>query len=237
MYLLIDIDYNPVVEVLATHGRRDLIAILPQHSTIESALPEFLTQFQETQRWNFFEPITLKLLSAAAQLQLDIMHNLSPIPSDLSGENTVIVLALRCLLLVHDIALIDAHMVYNTEDMLFSDGEPAVLLDAGFEFDSVIPTVLVHSRDQQIGLQLQIPPNKEREQASNSVHGLDYSFEDMVRSILRSSSRLLDTRDPRHWPTVLYVLLILALVQGSLQPQQPWMWRINKAMRSCLGRS
>ncbi|KAL4918423.1 hypothetical protein BDW62DRAFT_200803 [Aspergillus aurantiobrunneus] len=54
----------------------------------------------------------------------------------------------------------------------------------------------------------------------------------MLDYLIQSLFRLLDARDARHWPTVLYVLLMIELMRGSLQTWNPWMKRIRDASES-----
>ncbi|KAL2817662.1 hypothetical protein BDW59DRAFT_165819 [Aspergillus cavernicola] len=229
--LLIEADYGPLSEGMIESAMWNLGIIRSRQTedhTFNEALHDFLSQFDELdQRWKgYFESATEDILKHAAQLQLDILRKSVPpiVPTDLSGETTVIALALHLLLITVEISVIEGWTVHRTEEQLFDDGSPAHLLDAGYEYDRFIPSVRIYEKDEQEWKELCRAKDNQ-----TPGYSLDAGPDVILEYIIQLSFRLLDTQDPRHWPTVLFVLLILYLTVPDLKPYQPWMQEFKHA--------
>lgn len=209
----------------------DLTAIqeLSQHpiSTFQATLEIFLAQFYEpSYGWqNRFGHITTKTFSAAAQLQMNLLHASSASLIDLSSETTVIALSLHCFLIVYNLNLIALYAVNCTEDKLFEHGSSVVLIESGDNNGWIFPTVQLHRLEKWRTLQ---SPDSDFNVRKPGFH-LDSGLDTMLDYITHLSFQLLNTQDPRHWPTVLHVLLIFEHIQRSLRPNQEWMQKVNDA--------
>ncbi|KAF9894767.1 hypothetical protein FE257_006657 [Aspergillus nanangensis] len=227
-YLLIDVDYGVISEEMAASATFDLMTIqrLPQHRTctFQETLETFLAQFHElsSRRPNHFELSTEQMFSDAAHLQVDLLRELSTNVTDLSSDTTVIALCLECLSIVEDIDHIIGQTVALTEDELFEDGSPVVLVEPDDDDRAILPTIEAHKLTQT--------PTPSAQERKPGFH-LDSGLDSMLDYIVHQVFRLLDSQDPRHWPTVLYVLLILEHIRGALMPHQPWMQKVHEASR------
>ncbi|KAL2871175.1 F-box protein [Aspergillus lucknowensis] len=238
-YMLISFDYGEVSDEMAASSMWDMSAIQRRNKTMRfpELLHEFLNQFQDINpRWGqWYERNTETLLSSAAQLQTDLLRE-SPNPSDLSSENTVIALALHCLLLVRDFGYVDGEILNLTEEELFDDGAPVVIQEPSYDAGRVLPVVEVNRaiwgeralRESPTPLSW-IPPNTEGVNASKLGYDIEGGLDAMLTHILECLFRLLDSRDPRHWPTVLYGLVILILIRGCLTPLGRWLKTVRYA--------
>jgi hypothetical protein len=60
--------------------------------------------------------------------------------------------------------------------------------------------------------------------------GSDFAL--MIEFIGQTCLRMLNSQDPRHWPTVLYVLLIMVIVEGNLDPVFMWQSELEPAHKA-----
>ncbi|GIK05415.1 hypothetical protein Aspvir_009525 [Aspergillus viridinutans] len=228
--LLMEINYGPLSEELTASTMWNLGIIQRRQSKsrmFNRALHDFLSQFQELERrWRgYFEHATENILASAARLQLEILHRSesSFVPTDLSSETTVIALALHLLLVVRDISIVDDLAVPCTEEVVFADG-PLITFDGGYESNRLIPSLRVHKKNEQEWTEIRLA-----ETSQKPSYSLDASPNVMMEYIIQSSFRLLDAHDPRHWPTVLFIILILYLCLPDMSPFTPWMSAIKDA--------
>ncbi|GIC86086.1 uncharacterized protein Aud_002448 [Aspergillus udagawae] len=195
------------------------------------ALHDFLSQFQELRRLSgCYEPATVNILASAARLQLEILHRSEPsfVPVDLSSEMTVIALALHLLLVVRDFNFMDDSTFRCTEEEIFAEGSLVTII-GGYEIGTLVPSVRIHKKNEQEWTDICLAETSQK--PSNS---LDASPSVMMEYIIQSSFRLLDAHDPRHWPTVLFVLLILYLCLLDMLPDTPWMSALEDASEPVL---
>ncbi|KAL2825342.1 hypothetical protein BDW59DRAFT_161818 [Aspergillus cavernicola] len=230
-HLIIDVNYGLVSEEMIASGMWHLSAILgrPGQRTFQQALHQFLAQFQELdQRWHRqFEHITEDILSAAAGLQMDLLRRSTSTTVDLSTENTIIALTFNCLLILNGIHLITIYTDEGEVEWMLDNASPAVLLDSGYESDSILPTITIHKQSERERRELHGP----KKNPKPGFH-LDSDLETMLAYIAQLSFQLLNTQDPRHWPTVLYVLLIFVFIHMNLSSSQSWMEEICQASES-----
>ncbi|GIJ90965.1 hypothetical protein Asppvi_009930 [Aspergillus pseudoviridinutans] len=224
---------------MAASSMWDLSAIRRRNKTMRfpELLHEFLSQFQDINpRWGkWYERGTERLLSSAARLQADLLRE-SPNFTDLSGENTVIALALHCLLLVRDFEYMATEILDLTEEGLFADGSPVVVPEPSYDADRLLPIVEVHRailperalRESPTPLPW-APPNTEGVNVSKPGYHIESGLDATLTHISDCLFRLLDSRDPRHWPTVLYGLVILILIRWCLLPMGRWLKSLRYA--------
>lgn len=222
LHIKISVDYGPVSEGLDKTAMWDLTTIhrCGLFPRFQDALDEFLSQFEDiNQRWeSYYGSRSEDILSAAARLQIDILHD-SDTTMDFSSETTVLALALHCRVIVRIFTIIDTESSEFTEDELFGFGPSVIFSELRYKDDMFLPSVAA-SRHEDIKLP-----------GGNQPPGYqhDGSLGAMLDHIIYLSFRLLDTRDPRHWPTVQYVLLILYMILRRLRPWAPWMEAIKDA--------
>jgi hypothetical protein len=194
---------------------------------------EFLSRFQDdnSHLLGYYGTVTHDILVAAAQFQADILHDHSSTiettggAADLSSETTIIALALRCFLDFHILDLIGMDCYGRTVEIagLPEDGSAVEVLgpDRSDPFLTATAYKVEGERQDRIGY---IPTTTETPPASTAVRcDFDSNLHTMLSTVAQLSFQLLDTHDPRHWPTVLYVLLILALMRQCLRYCLSWM--------------
>lgn len=177
------------------------------------ALDKFLSQFEHiNQRWkSHYESCTEAILSAAARLQIDILHD-SDTYMDFSSETTVLALALHCLVIVRILTIIDIEATAFVMHQVFGRFSPLICSELGYKDDMFHLSITARRHEGA-----KIP---DENQPPGYQH--DDNLGAMLDHIVHLAFRLLDTRDPRHWPTVQYILLILYMVLRRLRPWAPW---------------
>ncbi|BCS17558.1 uncharacterized protein APUU_10386A [Aspergillus puulaauensis] len=233
-YMLIELDDEEILDA-SPSTLLDFTAIqrLPKHSASSptETLDAFLTQFYylDFSLSGYYENMTSELISGAARLQLQLLHaSHSAPPADLSGDTTVLALALHCLAMLYIMDMIDLYNVDIPEPELFRDGSPVVLMEQGDDERRFLPTVRVHRPEHRDPSELDCERN-----SGGSSLDLDREFHRMLEHVVHVSFfRLLDTADPRHWPTVLYVLVVLNMgVRDSLHPFLRWRRKLGDAQK------
>ncbi|KAL4989376.1 hypothetical protein BDW68DRAFT_175907 [Aspergillus falconensis] len=237
--LVIEVDYNPMSQEMDEFGIRDLTEIRHRNPGfgLQDALPIFLKQFTESKRWPYaYHPPYRDALSAAAELQIEILEAsdlvANPI-TDLSGERTVIALALHWTVIFNDFYLVNNRAPYHRsngmdEKDVFERGWPATIIEPAFlaEENDVQPLVRVHKDNLS---ELVGPSTSRQHRPAAGLHD-DAEFGVSLRYIAQISFRLLDTQDPKHWPTVLYILLLMAFFPGDhMFDGHSWLWNMIPA--------
>ncbi|KAL4918422.1 hypothetical protein BDW62DRAFT_200802 [Aspergillus aurantiobrunneus] len=118
----------------------------PFPSYIQETMRGFLAQFYEfDRRWTGnFERCTECMLSSAAELQIDLFCDAGLGPaaspttfSNENTENTLIALALHCLLIVRDIQMAEDMVVPMTEVELFDEGGTSIIITIMLQIGSI----------------------------------------------------------------------------------------------------
>ncbi|KAL3483149.1 hypothetical protein BJX62DRAFT_86410 [Aspergillus germanicus] len=194
---------------------------------------EFLIQFVQLKHrlTEYFENYTEELLSLAASAQMDTIYDLNvelPSPVDLHHERTIIALALQFLAVAHDFSSFEdrsAESAESTEEELFAIEGPdhRVVLPCDYPPGSLYPITLVRQESKQEW-------GKVRQQHGvRPAYAHDADPGPMLEYIVQTSFRMLDTWDPRHEPTVLYVLLILCMGLLEMDVTAPWLESVSCA--------
>ncbi|KAJ0416468.1 hypothetical protein BJY00DRAFT_291589 [Aspergillus carlsbadensis] len=190
--------------------------------TFDNGLQEFLIQFLELSHRcrGQFEPATERTLAGAAQLQREILDDLSrssAVPSDLSSHAMVIALALHFFIVLRPFEVIDTTMVPLTEDEVFDEGSPALVLEAD-------PTQVIPSGDAHQTLKRgNWRALRRGAGAPRPGYDIRATPDLMTAHIVEVCFQLLDTRDPRHWPSVLFAILLLYHALFDLNVNCPWL--------------
>ncbi|OJJ04988.1 hypothetical protein ASPVEDRAFT_74432 [Aspergillus versicolor CBS 583.65] len=236
--MLFEVEDEKILDA-SVSALRDFTTIqsLPNHT--ESSFLEicdaFLAQFRDldTLLNGHYEHITTELLSAAARLQSQLLCELDTdtgTDMDLSGDTTVIALALHCFAMIHFMAGIEGYNPNIPETELFRDGSPVVVMEQEYEERRFLPTIRVHKPENYPVPRLDPEPSIKRTGERHLY--LDREFHRILEHVVHVSFRLLNTQDPRHWPTVLYVLVILSVaIRDGLNPLLRWRQRLGDAKR------
>ncbi|KAL3490286.1 hypothetical protein BJX62DRAFT_238264 [Aspergillus germanicus] len=213
-----------------------------QFPSFHDLLMEFLSRFQDdnSHLLGYYGAVTHDILVAAAQFQADILRDHSSAiettaAADLSGETTIIALALRCFLDLHILDLIGMDCYGRTVEIagLPKDGSVVEVLGIDRSDPFLTATAYKVEGEQQDRLfdVRSTTTTKPPPPASASTVGchLDSNLHTMLSTLAQLSFQLLDTHDPRHWPTVLYVLLILTLMRQCLRYCLSWMSKLYEA--------
>lgn len=244
-YMLIEVDDDEILDA-STSALLDFTAIqsLSQHTASSGSsmeiLEAFLTQFHNLPvlLGGYYENMTSDLISAAARLQSQLLRKSDTVvsdttphfPTDLSSDDTVIALALHCLATIHFLDVIDLHNPNIPEAELFLNGSPVLIMEQEDDERRFLPTVRLHQPEYHPVPGLGSAISNQSTEESGSGLRLDREFHRMLEHVVHVSFRLLDAQDPRHWPTVLYVLVILSVgVRDSLHPFLRWKRRLRDA--------
>jgi hypothetical protein len=211
-----------------------------QSPSFHDLLKEFLSRFQDdnSHLLGYYGTVTHDILVAAAQFQADIVRDhsstIETTAADLSGETTIIALALRCFLDFHILDLIGMDCYGRTVEIagLPEDGSPVEVLGPDRSDPFLTATAYKVEGEQQDRLfDVRSTTTTKPPATSASTVGchLDSNLHTMLSTLAQLSFQLLDTHDPRHWPTVLYVLLILALARQCLRYCLSWMRKLYEA--------
>lgn len=213
----------------ATHWRRqwDLATLQRRDKQLsfKAALNKFLIQFNELDLDRWIKPtFTERILGNASRRQEKILRDSDLAEegiTDLFSEETVIALALHCLFLVQEMSMFDTRSPHLTEEEIFKDGSPVEFFDTDDNSGTgpPLPNVTLDRQEK----------NPESGPGSRNRCPDDVRLPNVLAHISRLSLSLLDTQDPRHWSTVLYVLLLLSRIRRALHPGQPWMKKIRVA--------
>ncbi|KAL4882967.1 hypothetical protein BJY04DRAFT_216686 [Aspergillus karnatakaensis] len=235
-WLLVEVNYGsipPEQEKYAFHSL-STIPSAPETPTFQAKLHEFLQQFRSfSTRWNVqHEHTTQIILQSAAELQSETLRRFGTdaiVATDLSGENTILALALHCFIVTRDLHLLYGAVPPNmVEYDLFGTRDTATPVQGGLDGEVLLPTFKItkHKRPQTRYIARVDDQNGTRGHTLPPWH-LDAGIEDMVSHIAELSFRLLNTQDPRHWPTVFYVLTIIYHVAASLCFTVPFMEKME----------
>lgn len=205
-------------------GKRDLVTVQrDKQLTLETALRHFLMQFVDIDLDLWIRPtFTERILGNASRRQMMILRDLEESKeevSDLFTEKTVIALALHCLFLLQEMSMLETGQPPLTEEEIFKDGGPVEFFDTDdpSKPGTPLPNVTLDRQENWV------KPSSGKGCPDN------VRLPNVLAHISRLSLSLLDTQDPRNWPTVLHVLLLLSRIRRALYPTQPWMKKLRVA--------
>ena len=170
-------------------------------------------------RWqNEYEEFTAEIIKRIALFQASLSSRESPEPVD-SPDAILIALLLRCLVLTHEIFLVDGCLPHAAFHSKKNSKTRFVVEQEGTD-----PAIKVSrlSTMAQAGL-------VDREQQNRESLPL------MLEEILQTTQSLMFRRRPKDWPILLCALCLLRLVLMNLNPICPWMRslvRVGKAMNN-----
>ncbi|KAL5332555.1 hypothetical protein BJX70DRAFT_383818 [Aspergillus crustosus] len=235
----VDYGYTPPEDQKYLFHSLSTIPAPPERDTPEFAgkLVEFLYQFRNP------EVMTNLIVFSAAEYQLMILNRLesSSDPqsnnnshiTDLSSESTVIALALHCVIVCRDLNSISSRMPLNTgEDRYFHNNTSVNVMDRGRPYRVLVPAVTISRHKQQQARYL--PPRADHNKDSLPPWHIDAPIEDILSHVAELSSSLLATPNPRHWPTVFYVILLLYPMREVVAGCGPIMARMKETFQGVL---
>jgi hypothetical protein len=213
---------------LAIHVKR-----LKPDEAYGNAVLGFLIQFVQLKHrlTEYFEIYTEELLSLAASAQMDTICDPNvelPSPVDLHHERTIIALALQFLAVAHNFSSFEdrsAESAESTEEDLFAIEGPdhRAVLPCDYPPGTLYLITFVRQESEQEWAKVR------QQHGVRPAYALDADPGPMLEYIVQTSFRMLDTRDPRHEPTVLYVLLILSMGLLEMDVTAPWLESVSCA--------
>ncbi|KAL4877766.1 hypothetical protein BJY04DRAFT_230352 [Aspergillus karnatakaensis] len=240
MTILLEVDYEVTLENTAKPVLWDLSSMWhsPRYdsSTFTEVLQDFVSQFRQlnARLGNYFESETQEIYDAAVTLQENILCSLSTPVTDLSTEATVIALACHCYVCFSAFDIIAGYSATMSEDELFDEGSPVVLLDNGDSDNRIIPTIRASREELQRkppstrGLETDVP-------APTSHLHPDSDMYVLLTHLGHLCFQLLDSKDSRHWPTVLYVLGIMSDINYIFPHLRGWLRTTHVATKALDG--
>jgi hypothetical protein len=134
-------------------------------------------------------------------------------PNDLSTESTAIALALNCFVLLHDIDDAPGHYWGDLEDddVLMEEARVEERPDGKKE---LVPLIRVEYKEGG--------PPRPRQRSSRPGWDPGAPVGKMLQHLAHLTWQILDKRDPKDWPTVLYVLCILQFIRKIDQLPVDW---------------
>ncbi len=186
------------------------------------SLRDFLHQFYSlSHRWGGqYEPFTEDIIYWSAQWQESYFLRSTLMPTHTRGEATIVAAALRCLVISNEINQVG--MNWSTRFFRRKDERYARLADVERSQDQGIrPSVKVWRLERGTQLPDSVPQDRE-------------SFPQMLKRIFHMARLLLYRGRPQDWPSLFYVICILALVRGGTN-YQFWTKAADRAAREIWG--
>jgi hypothetical protein len=180
----------------------DIFEFTSQEDPYRAFLP-YLKQFHDiNSRWgNWYEPITVEMITTCARIQEDIVMKLRPSRKRLCEDNLIIALALRTFALSHNISAVEGNMSPLPHEcfmeMLYP--VPVVTTDPG-------DNLTIEIRRYFAAHDTAIPKLK------NTDGG---KLTSLVVDIFRVAQRLLLRGRPADWPSLICVICLLKLIMSS----------------------
>lgn len=177
----------------------------------DTAHVKFLNQFETIQvRWaSHYEQITEDIISSAANYQ---KHLLQVESRDLweADEDILVLLALRCLVISHDLSQIDvshSHTWVIDEDFDYkywqmTEAELRPCLGRHHSGQTLVPSIELWQMSEDYEL-----PN-DRKEHTNTLRFL-------LRKTFQTAQKLLLRGRPEDWPTLFYTLCLLMIIYGT----------------------
>ncbi|KAJ0419746.1 hypothetical protein BJY00DRAFT_313668 [Aspergillus carlsbadensis] len=197
-----------------------------------NAVFDFLIQFVHLKHHlpGHFANDTEELLALAASAQMVAIHDPNvevPSLSDLRHESTIIALALQFLAIAHDFSDFEDRSADSTEEEICArenapkrDGHTFIreaLLPSPNRVGPLYPITIIGQQSEQGWAETR------QHHGKRPGYALDADPGAMLEYIVQTAFRLLDTRDPRHEPTVLNIILILCVALAELDVTAPWL--------------
>jgi len=177
----------------------------------ESASTKFLNQFENIRvRWDYYEQWTEDIISWAA----DYQRHLPQVESqDLLGadEDILVLLALRCLVISHDISVAHSHFpggqmqndYFNHGYWKAAEAELRPVSKYRGDGQTLLPSIELWQLPKDYKL-----PNDRKEHTNTLPFLLWKTFQTAQRLLLRDR--------PRDWPALFYTLCLLMLTYDTL---------------------
>ncbi|KAL5332556.1 hypothetical protein BJX70DRAFT_404470 [Aspergillus crustosus] len=202
--MLIEVDFGYITPELEQYAMYNLSTIpLPvTDPTFHGKVAKFLDQFNSLHtRWKrTYEPDTESILTSAADFQVEILEQLQ----SSAGEDLAVPVPVSNLERESTVIALAFSCLIFLRD---KSGISFWMLHSEIMDDTLVPEITITRHEE----------GKTENLAAEISH------------IAKLPFRLLDTQDPRHWPTVLYALMILYLIEQVLGSTLPFMEKMEDA--------
>ena len=171
------------------------------------SLQDFLRQFHSLgERWGWeFEPLTEEIIQSGAEWQQGCFLTSTLMPTHTHNEATVVAASLRCLVISNEIGQVAS----NWSTIYFREEDERYVRLADVERsprgEGIRPSIDVWRLRGDASLPDSVPQNRE-------------TLPQMLMRTFQLAQRLLCRGRPQDWPALFYVLCILLLVHGNIEP-------------------
>jgi hypothetical protein len=200
----VTIDYSSLPEAdIARYPVRDLLTVRTgtkaENTGLANSILEFIVQLDKR------GPLTTDeahfVVQSALFRQHDLITTASVLPVDLSGDSTIIALALNCLVHMHNLCRAFGQKLYwgsavKADPIQGSDG-PFTLMEADHTewCGIIVPTVTIYRHSEK--------PDAMPDDTVKAGWELDADPGTALHHIVQHLFQLLDKQDPQHWPLVM----------------------------------
>ena len=176
----------------------------------DTAYVKFLNQFEKIQvRWNDYEPITEDIISSAANYQKSLLQVESRGLWE-ADEDILVLLALRCLVVSHDLSEIGGNLPcrwmidedFDYKYWRIAEAELCPHPRRPHSGQMLDPSIELWQMSEDYEL-----PN-DRKEHTNTLHFL-------LRKTFQTAQKLLLRGRPEDWPTLFYTLCLLMIIYGT----------------------
>jgi hypothetical protein len=176
----------------------------------DTAHVEFLNQFETIQvRWNDYEQITEDIISSAANYQKSLLQVEG---GDLweADEDILVLLALRCLVISHDLSEIGGNLPCSW------------VIDEDFDYKywqiskaELCPHPRRPLSGQMLDPSIELWQMSEDYELPNDRKEHTNTLRFLLRKTVQTAQKLLLRGRPEDWPTIFYTLCLLMVVYGT----------------------
>ena len=187
----------------------------------QPAIPlyEFLEQFHKVnKRWvNWYPHFTEDFLGQSAMFQEELLSKANDNKSaDMSDKSILIALSLRCLVLTHEISILDTVLIYEAfqHDETHYQAKNYCIQDPDIEVSRLSSTASQASLAES---KQQIAPD---------------SLSSILEGILQTTQQLMFRRSPEHWPILLCTLCLMRMTVDNISVDNSWMRSLKPACQA-----
>ena len=177
----------------------------PESQQLDELLYCFLAQFRELTLkwgWELFSGPTLDLVEHCAEYQRDLLIRMSEKPKDLLSESTIMAQTLHCFVVAMNLGYASSNGPLLDPMTPQDSGRIGICyLD---EYCGVVPAVDFWKSTTTI-------PSAS---ATRTLFQQGESLVLLLKNIIKTAQRMMLRDDPGDWPVLLYVLVLLAIING-----------------------
>ena len=154
------------------------------------------------------------MIKRFVKFQAELLSQRSLLQGHTSDESILIALSLRCLVLTHEIFLVDGYVPFNA----FESTETDFRSSKCFAKDPSIEVSRLSCALQDV--------------SSAPKHEHEESISSMLEGLLQTIQHLMFRRKPQEWPLLLCTLCLLKMISTNLSPIAPWMLSLEPSSQA-----